>query len=243
MANATPSTGDNKTGIKRAPKKAQQMVEASEQLVSDPAEADQAAKVREEYARDAEPIGSVPPPASVKQVTKAAKQKAKGESPNLFVDKLGERLAFERTGVRIYQALIGKLEAYGSFPGGPTAEELEQILEEELLHFQAIEQVILKMGGDPTAVTPAADFHANVSKGIGDVLGDPRTTFAQCLEAVLIAELADNDAWEALTELAETAGDDKVLATFQQALADEAEHLVKVRRWVAAAQGRREPEL
>jgi hypothetical protein len=238
MANLSPTTGDNKTGIARAPKQAQRMIEASEQLVSNPGEADLAQHVRDDYAREAEPLGSVPPPASAKQVAKAAKQKAKGQSPNLFLDKLGERLAFERTGVRLYQALIGKLEAYGAFAGGPEPEELEQILEQELLHFRAVVEAIRQLGSDPTAVTPAADFMANVSKGIGDVLGDPRTTFAQCLEAILIAELADNEGWEALTELARAGGHTKLVETFEQALADEAEHLIKVRRWVAAAQGR-----
>jgi rubrerythrin len=240
MANVTPTSGDNKTGIARSAKNAKQMVEASEKLVvSEPGEAELAQRVREEYAREAEPLGSVPPPASVQQPATAAKQKAKSESPNLLVDKLGERLAFERTGVRLYQALIGKLEAYGSFKGGPEVDDLERILEEELLHFQVLERAIIKLGGDPTAVTPSADFMTNVSKGIGDVLSDPRTTFAQCLEAMLIAELADNESWEALLELAERSGDDRLVQQFQQAIEDEAEHLVNVRRWVAIAQGRR----
>jgi rubrerythrin len=230
--------GNNRTGIARAPKQAEAMVEASEKLVSEPAEAEQAQRVREEYAREAEPLGSVPPPATAKQAGKAVKQKVKGQSPNLLVDKLGERLAFERSGVRFYQALIGKLEAYGGFAGGPSAEDLEEILEEELLHFQQLEQLIRAAGGDPTALTPAADFTANLGKGIGDVLGDPRTTFVQGLEAMLVAELADNDSWDALVALADQAGEKEMVEVFEQALADEREHLEKMRAWVAAAQGR-----
>lgn len=242
MANATPSMGNNRTGIARAPKQAEAMVEASEKLVSEPAEAEQAQRVREAYAREAEPLGTVPPPASAKQAGKAVKQKVRGQSPNLLVDKLGERLAFERTGVRYYQALIGKLEAHGSFAGGPSVEELEVILEEELLHFQQLEQLIRSAGGDPTAITPAADFSANLGKGIGDVLGDPRTTLAQGLEAMLVAELADNDCWDALVALADQAGEREMVEVFEQALADEREHLEKIRAWVAAAQGRPAPE-
>ena len=37
-----------------------------------------------------------------------------GASPDLM-DKLGQHLAFERTGTRLSEALISKLEAYGSF--------------------------------------------------------------------------------------------------------------------------------
>ena len=49
----------------------------------------------------------------------AALQALKGGPPTQFLDKLGERLAFERTGVRLYEALISKHEALGSFAGGP----------------------------------------------------------------------------------------------------------------------------
>jgi hypothetical protein len=34
----------------------------------------------------------------------------KGESPQILLDKLGERLAFERTGARLYDAFITKCE-------------------------------------------------------------------------------------------------------------------------------------
>ena len=238
MSTATSPMGENKTGIKRSAKQAQRMISASEQLESEPAEADLAQQVRENYARDADPIGTLPPRATGELLGKAQEQQRKDHSSNLFMDKLGERLAFERTSVRLYQALIGKLDAYGTFSGGPSADELERLLEEELLHFQELEEAIAELGGDPTAVTPAADLIATVSKGVCDVLGDPRTTLAQCLEAMLVAELADNDAWEALTELAENAGEDKLAATFEQALTEEHEHLVLLRRWVAAAQGR-----
>jgi len=243
MATAVSVTGDNKTGIQHALEQAQEMIDASAELASEPAEAELAQKVRDEYARDAEPLGSVPPTGTTQRPAKGAKPKRSNKIAALdqFVDKLGERLAFERTGVRLYQALIGKLESYGGFSGGPDVADLEQILEEELLHFQMLERAITQLGGDPTAVTPAADFSANVSKGIGDVLGDPRTTFVQCLEAILAAELVDNDAWEALCELALGARDEELADRFVQARQDEAEHLVKVRRWLAIAQGRQTP--
>jgi len=236
MATATFAMGDNKTGIKRAAKRAQRMIYASEQITSDPAEADPAQRVREEYARHAEPIGTLPPPAAARLLYRATQQKA--HSPHLFMDKLGERLAFERTGVRLYQALIGKLGAYGTFSGGPSADELEDILDQELLHFRDLERAINELGGDPTAVTPAADVMANVSKGVCDVLGDPRTTLVQCLDAMLVAELVDNDAWAALTELADHAGEEQLAAAFEQAMTQEQAHLVLLRRWIAAAQGR-----
>ena len=71
------------------------------------------------------------------------------------------------------------------------------------------------------------------------MLTDPRTTLLQSLEAILIAELADNACWEALVELAQQAGEDELVPQFESACATEQEHLTNVRTWLAAAQGRK----
>ena len=57
-----------------------------------------------------------------------------------------------------------------------------------------------------TAQTPCADVSATASMGIVQVLTDPRTTLAQCLNALLTAELTDNAGWELLIDLAEELG-------------------------------------
>ena len=67
---------------------------------------------------------------------------------------------------------------------------------------------------------------------------DPRTDLLQCLEAVLTAELVDNDCWRALIELTEAAGHANLAKRFRRALEHEREHLDNVRRWVAAGTGR-----
>jgi rubrerythrin len=90
-------------------------------------------------------------------------------------------------------------------------------------------------------MTPSADMHATLNKGVLEVLVDPRTKFAQCLEAILVTELVDNDGWEALTTLAEQAGQRELATRFQRAHAEEVGHLLNVRRWLAIAQGRVEP--
>ena len=56
------------------------------------------ATVRIAYAQEAEPLGSVPLPATWTETAQTARQGREGEhSPSLLMDKLGERLAFERT--------------------------------------------------------------------------------------------------------------------------------------------------
>jgi hypothetical protein len=90
------------------------------------------------------------------------------------------------------------------------------------------------LGGDPTALTPAANIEAVASSGVPKVLADARTTFVECLDAILAVELLDNDCWEALIDLADRAGEEELMTQFASALADEQEHLVKVRGWLAA---------
>jgi rubrerythrin len=233
---ATPGT--NRTGIAMAPERSQEMLMGMEEFPpSSQGSALDIAQVRIAYAQEAEPMGSIPMPPGLKGKVQTAVKAVMGEQPTLFMDKLGERLAFERTGTRLYEALISKHEAFGSFAGGPSKADLEHIYEEEYRHFTMLQAVIEQLGGDPTAMTPAANLSATASQGIPKVIVDPRTTLLQSLEAALIAELSDNACWETLVELAQQAGEDDLAQQFEQALVNEQDHLRKVRTWLAAGQG------
>lgn len=241
MPNTYAEIGINRTGIATSPNLSEEMLEGMQEFPPD-REGDERviARAREEWAKDAEPLGTVPPPTTLGDLATTAVRGLRGARPTQFMDKLGERLAFERTGVRLYEALLSKYEAFGGFDGGPEASDLENIMREEYQHFQLLAEAVLKVGGDPTVITPSADLHATMTRGVLDVVVDPRTTFAQCLEAALMVELADNDAWEALTELATENGEEELAERFSAALAEEAVHLENVRAWIAAAQGRPE---
>ncbi|MEX2598194.1 MAG: ferritin-like domain-containing protein, partial [Dehalococcoidia bacterium] len=143
--------------------------------------------------------------------------------------------AFERTGVRFYDALASKYEAYGGFDGGPSLDHIQHIWNEEFQHFKLLRECIEQLGGDSTAVTPAADIQATAGMGIGQVLTDPRTNLVQCLDAILVAELADNASWEALTILAQQAGQSDMAQQFEKAQQSEQEHVQMVKTWLSAA--------
>lgn len=237
MASTQTELGLNRTGIATSPKLTQEMVAGTDEFAPTPNGEDNIiARVRQEYAREAEPLGSLPPPATLKGAAKTALRGAKGLRPTQFLDKLGERLAFERTGVRLYTALISKFDAFGGFTGGPSREELVTIMEEEYRHFKLLSEAVTKLSGDPTVVTPSADLHATMTAGVMAVMVDPRTSFVQCLDAALIAELADNAAWEMLSALAAQNGETELAEQFEVARAEEVEHLDNVKRWLAAAQ-------
>jgi rubrerythrin len=235
QATQAPKMGDNRTGCARARERCEEMLSGNVEFAPPPNEDDgMIAELRVEYATEAEPVGSLPPPASLKQVGKALIGKVKGASPSVFIDKVGARLAFERTGVRLYEALLSKYDAFGSFDGGPHRSRLHEIMEQEHGHFALLAQAMEDLGGDPTAITPAADIEDAASSGLRMLLVDPRINLVQSLEAILIAELVDNDSWDGLIELAAQAGEDDLVVRFAEAREHERQHLTDVRRWLAA---------
>jgi rubrerythrin len=229
----------NRTGVATSPKLTAAMLEGQNEFPPDTqGDERQIALSRSASVQEwDEPIGSVPPPTTVKGVVKTGLTAMTGESPTLLIDKLGARLAFERSGVRLYEVLISKLDATGGFDGGPTRAQLESILGDEFQHFRMLVEALQHLGADPTVMTPGADLQATLTSGALQVLVEPRTNLAQCLEAALTIELLDNDSWEMLTALAEQAGQVELAKRFQHALAQENIHLVNIRTWLNASQG------
>jgi hypothetical protein len=235
MKKTSSDVGLNRTGIQTSPLDSKEAIEGARQgLPSLPGTEAGIIEVRAIYARESDGLGTVPVPATLKGMFTTAKEMLKGTKPTVFIDKLGERLGFERTGVRLYEAAIGKFDLHGTWSGGPSRDQLEKIMRDELSHFVLIREAIERLGADPTALTPSANLVSVASKGIPEVLVDPRTNLIQCLEALMVAELTDNAGWELLIELAQGLGQSELVEQFEMALRVEAEHLLLVRRWLAA---------
>lgn len=226
--------GMNRTGVQANPRMAEEMSDNTRAVPgAAPAGAQAIAAARAEASGEAPPVGTMPIPGNVKGLARTALTALQGKKASVFLDKLGERLAFERTGVRIYDALVAKLPAASTAEGSFRPEELRRFRDEELAHFLLVKSAVEEMGGDPTAVTPCADLAGVTAQGIIQAVTDPRTTFTQGLDALLIAELADNDGWKTIIAMAEALGQDELAQRFTAALAEEDEHLQSVRRWLA----------
>ncbi|HYD56620.1 MAG TPA: ferritin-like domain-containing protein, partial [Burkholderiales bacterium] len=146
-------------------------------------------------------------------------------------DKLGERLAFERGGTRLYDALIGKCALPQEGPEVVSLEKLRHFREDEAQHFALVRDCIVQLGGDPTAQTPCANLAGIEAMGLMQVVTDPKTTVVQSLHAILVAELADNAAWEELVMLAREMGQEEMAARFEEAAGHEREHLDHIKAW------------
>jgi rubrerythrin len=236
MTDKPTDTGFNRTGIAMSPIDSKRMVEAAEEVTAGGHANRQALEnERVRWAANAGPVGTVPPPGTVKGLAKAVLERLQGHKLTVLTDKLGERLAFERTGTRLYDALIAKLEAANVHQGGPTRAELENIREKEHQHFLLVRDAIQQIGADPTAITPSADVVSVAGLGWVQALTDPRTTLTECLNVMLVVERGDVDGWELLIEMATGLGLDDLAQRFCDASAVEQEHAVKVRGWLATA--------
>ena len=86
------------------------------------------------YIRDADPLGSIPPPSTIQGAVKTAAKLLKGERPQAFIDKLAERLAYERGGTRLYDAVIAKFMAHEGELESASLQEVIEIRNEEASH-------------------------------------------------------------------------------------------------------------
>ncbi len=229
--------GMNRTGMQMAPIQGPSQVEYAQTRPPHPVEGNEEAiaLLRASYIETAPRVGSVPVPATGKGIAETAVGKLTGKNPEVLFDKLGERAAYERSGVRLYQAMIGRVEVMAFAEQTALLADLIHIRDEEYEHFTMLSEIVAQLGGDPTAQTPCADISAVSSLGMIQVLTDPRTTLAQCLQALLSVELTDNACWELLIELAQEAGHEDLVPQFQKALAAEQEHETMIKQWLRKA--------
>jgi ferritin-like protein len=218
--------GHNRTGVASAPEALLQGTPRGSPPAGDERDL---AQLRMEHVMEADPVGSMPAPFMEER---EADEGEPASGIDVLLDKLGERLAFERGGTRLYEALMVKCQAGLSGSDLVSLDRVKEIRAEEAQHFELVAEAIESLGGDPTAQTPCADVIGVETMGLVQVLTDPRTTLPQCVNAILTAELSDNAGWELLIVLAREVGADDMVNDFETALVHEREHLEQVRTWM-----------
>jgi ferritin-like metal-binding protein YciE len=223
--------GRNRTGLQTSPQLSKEMNDVVQPVAAETADASPLNEVRLLYISEADPLGSIPPPATIKGAVKTAAKLMQGDRPQAFIDKLAERLAYERGGTRLYDAVIAKFMAHEGELQNASLQEVTEIRDEEASHAALIRTCLEQLGADATAQTPSADLVGVATGGFLQAAADPRTTLAQTLQVALAAELVDVASWELLISMAEQMGQDGMVERFRKALDHETEHLAKVRGW------------
>ena len=244
MQDATRISLKNRTGMQMSPGDSKDMLDATggDYAAGEPdPENDGLAETRAEYLAEAGPLGTVPAPVTPVGMVQSAVKMLKGERVQVFMDKLSERAAFERSGTRLYDALLAKHrgelsnEGHGAEGAGMVSHDtLLRFRNQEAEHFMLVAQAITQLGGDPTAQTPSADTVGMMSIGLMQTVSDPRTTLTQSLSAVLTAELTDVASWDLLAKLADAMGQEEMARSFRAALHEEENHLRVIRSWYSA---------
>ena len=226
--------GRNRTGLETSPQLSKAMNDVVQPVSARTADVSALNEVRLLYIREADPLGSIPPPVTAKGAVATAAKLLEGEPPQVFLDKLAERLAYERGGTRLYDAVIAKVMAYEDELPNASLQEVIEIRDEEATHAALLRTCIEQLGADPTAQTPSADLIGVATAGFLQAAADPRTTLAQTLQVALAAELVDVASWEMLISLAEQMEQDGMVERFRKARERETEHVAKVRGWCEA---------
>jgi bacterioferritin (cytochrome b1) len=231
------SLGHNRTGLQVSPLHGELLTETAQREIDrtliDSPESTLLAEMRRDYINDAEALGSIPPPATMKGMAKSGAGAITNKRLHVFVDKMAERLAYERGGTRLYDAALVKAIALAE--GTPVnIERMKQIRAQEADHANLLSDAIESVGADPTAQTPCADLVGVQAMGLMQSITDPRTSLVQTLSSLLAAELIDVASWELLARLARDMGQDAIANRFEDALAHETQHLDTISRWYEA---------
>ena len=144
------------------------------------------------------------------------------------IDMLAERLQFERSGVKLYDAVIKKMQASREPAVSKMLEQMQEHRDQEKEHEEWLEECIRQLGGDDKQLTEKARLVQQESKGIEEVILKD-AEIPHLFHALLAAELVDNAGWDLLVQLADEADDNKAKREFKKRLHEEEEHLILVR--------------
>ncbi|HET9753781.1 MAG TPA: ferritin-like domain-containing protein [Myxococcales bacterium] len=145
------------------------------------------------------------------------------------VDLLNERLAFERTGVRLYDTLLARLQVSAEPSLKALAGQVQEQRDEEKEHEEWLEEQIRALGGTAHGLSEHAVLAQAESEGVERVIRRD-DSIPHDFHALLTAELADNAGWDLLVQIADEVGDSKAKKEFKKRLHEEEKHLLFVRK-------------
>jgi rubrerythrin len=151
-------------------------------------------------------------------------------NPHKVIDLLTERLTFERSSVRLYDAILDKLRTIEDRDVERMVEPMTEHRDQEQEHVRWLQEQIAMLGGDTDGHTEMAELVTRESQGLSSVILDGDNDVSHLFHALMTAELTDNAGWDMLVSLADEAGDRDAKRAFKHRLHEEEAHLVFVRR-------------
>lgn len=158
--------------------------------------------------------------------------------PEKLLDLLTERLTFERTGVKLYDIVLSKMQGSGDKSVMKMIPQLKKQRDQEKEHEEWLEEQVRALGSDAHTETDLSELMLREARGVKEVI-ESDDELTHLFHALLTAELVDDNGWKLLVQLADEAQDQEALKSFIQRAREEEDHLVYIRT-VVAAYARRE---
>jgi bacterioferritin (cytochrome b1) len=150
-----------------------------------------------------------------------------------MIDLLAQRLDFERTGARLYDAALERVVGSRDAMIRRAGMQLAIIRQQEREHASWLERQLVDLGA-PDLITPRVKVGRLLSEGIVRVALDPASSIGSVFDSLLAAELVDHAGWNLLIDLAAEAGDDDAHEQLRARLTEENKHLHAIRTIVLA---------
>ena len=158
-------------------------------------------------------------------------RKLAGKNVGRVIDLLNERLAFERTGVRIYDRMLLRMRLSEDRDVQRMVDRMQRYRDQEREHEEWLEDQIRGLRADDHVPTEKSVLVLAETQGIERVVHrDPRLDHD--FHALLAAELADTAGWDLLVRIAHEFGDREATREFRQRHREEQEHVLFVRKVV-----------
>jgi len=158
-------------------------------------------------------------------------RKLAGKNVGRVIDLLNERLAFERTGVRIYDRMLLRMRLAEDGEVQRMVDRMQRYRDQEREHEEWLEEQIQTLHGDDHVPTEKSVLVLAETQGLERVIHrDPRLDHD--FHALLSAELSDAAGWDLLVRMAEQFGDREARREFKQRHREEQEHVLFVRKVV-----------
>lgn len=149
-----------------------------------------------------------------------------------LIDKLGERIFFKRIGIRLFDGLMKKYHQETNKDALPSLIEIVSFQMEEMAQFKMLSDMISTLDGDPTALTPEADFILRSISSWPQLIQEQKTTFSQTIQIMLMAKLIDQTSYETVIELAEANEKASLAVKLQLALDETIHQIAKYKNWL-----------
>jgi rubrerythrin len=149
--------------------------------------------------------------------------------PERVVDYLAERLAFERSGVRLYDALLERVREAEEPEVLSLVPLLERQRDEEHEHVTWLQGQLEGLGAGPHPMSARAQLSYEETRGFAHVILETGAPLPHLLHALLAAELVDHAGWDLLVALADEAQDGEAQRELHRRRDEEARHLALCR--------------